>query len=133
MYLKDFTCFTSLYYNQCIDCNEPSKLKDRSNWLIGYARVSSADQVLDLQIDALLQAGCDRIFKEKLSSVKAKRPELDAAIDFLRPGDTLVVWRLDRLGRSLKDLIEIVSLLKDRGIAFKTLTEGIDTSTSGGS
>lgn len=102
--------------------------------LIGYARVSSADQDLNLQIDALIQAGCkkEHIFTDKLSAIKDNRPGLDKALSFLRPGDTLVVWRLDRLGRSLKDLIEIVEQLGVKKVNFKTLTDGIDTTTSGG-
>ena len=100
--------------------------------LVGYERVSSDDQCLALQRDALNKAGCDRIFSEKMSSAKADRPELTAAIAFLRTGDTLVVWRLDRLGRSLKDLLTIVEDLNARGIQFKSLTENIDTTSSGG-
>ena len=100
--------------------------------LIGYERVSSDDQCLDLQRDALNKAGCDRVFSEKISAAKADRPELIAAIAYLRSGDTLVVWRLDRLGRSLKDLLTIVEGLNARGIQFKSLTENIDTTSSGG-
>jgi DNA invertase Pin-like site-specific DNA recombinase len=100
--------------------------------LVGYERVSSEDQILDLQHDALVKAGCDRIFSEKLSGVKAIRPELAAALAYLRPGDTLVVWRLDRLGRSLKDLLIIIEDLSARGIGFKSLTENIDTTSSSG-
>lgn len=98
----------------------------------GYARVSSADQVLNLQIDALKKAGCSKVFEDVLSSVKADRPGLSAALQYLREGDTLIVWRLDRLGRSLKDLIAIIETLENHGVAFKSLTEGIDTGTSGG-
>lgn len=94
--------------------------------------MSRADQIIDLQIDALKKAGCGTIFEEKLSGVKADRPALAKALEYLREGDTLVVWRLDRLGRSLKDLIEIVETVQSRGIAFTTLHEGIDTNTSGG-
>lgn len=100
--------------------------------LIGYERVSSDNQCLALQRDALSKAGCDRVFSEKISAVKADRPELIAAIAYLRPGDTLVVWRLDRLGRSLKDLLTIVEDLNEKGIQFKSLTENIDTTSSGG-
>lgn len=100
--------------------------------LIGYERVSSDDQNLNLQHDALTKAGCNRIFSEKMSGAKDDRPELAAAISFLRPGDTLVVWRLDRLGRSLKNLLTIIEDLNDRGIGFKSLTESIDTTSSTG-
>jgi DNA invertase Pin-like site-specific DNA recombinase len=100
--------------------------------LVGYGRVSSDDQNLDLQNDALTGAGCDRIFADKISGAKDNRPGLDAALDHLRPGDTLVVWRLDRLGRSLKDLLIIIEDLNIRSIGFKSLTESIDTTTSGG-
>lgn len=100
--------------------------------LVGYERVSSDDQCLALQRDALLKVGCDRVFSEKISGAKADRPELLAVLAYLRPGDTLVVWRLDRLGRSLKDLLTIVEDLNARGIQFKSLTENIDTTSSGG-
>lgn len=100
--------------------------------LIGYARVSTQDQDPALQLDALHAAGCDRVFTEKASGAQRDRPELLAAIDFMRPGDTLVVWRLDRLARSIKQLIETVESLGDRGIGFRSLTEAIDTTTSGG-
>jgi DNA invertase Pin-like site-specific DNA recombinase len=99
---------------------------------IGYARVSTADQDLALQLDALNKAGCERIFEEKASGAKADRPKLAETLAFLRPDDTLVVWRLDRLGRSLKHLIETVTSLEDQGVAFQSLTEGFDTSTPGG-
>jgi len=99
---------------------------------IGYARVSGDDQNPDLQRDALRLAGCDRIYEEKESGGRADRPELLRLLDALRPGDTLVVWRLDRLGRSLKHLIETVERLEALGVAFQSLTEAIDTSTSGG-
>src|SRR5574339_303818 len=100
--------------------------------LVGYARVSTADQTLTLQQDALTKAGCERIFTDTASGSRADRPGLDEALDFARPGDTLVVWRLDRLGRSLRHLIDTVSLLQERGIGFKSLQEQIDTTTSGG-
>lgn len=100
--------------------------------LVGYERVSSDDQCLALQRDALSKAGWDRVFSEKISAAKADRPELAAALAYLRPGDTLVVWRLDRLGRSLKDLLTIVEDLNAREIQFKSLTENIDTTSSGG-
>jgi DNA invertase Pin-like site-specific DNA recombinase len=100
--------------------------------LIGYARVSKTLQDPALQHDALAAAGCTRTFIDKASGAKADRPQLAAALDYLREGDTLVVWRLDRLGRSLKHLIEVVNALHDRGIGFRSLTEGFDTTTPGG-
>src|SRR2546423_9625314 len=102
--------------------------------LIGYARVSTNEQNLDLQRDALLKAGVTPkdIYTDKVTGVKAERPGLTAALSHLRAGDTLIVWRLDRLGRSLKHLIETVTTLTEQGIAFKSLTEHIDTSTATG-
>ena len=99
--------------------------------LIGYARVSTQDQNLDLQLDALANDGCDKVFTETASGAKADRPILDEAIAYARPGDTLVVWRLDRLGRSLQHLMTTVAGLRDRGIGFRSLTEQIDTTTPG--
>jgi len=100
--------------------------------LVGYARVSTDDQNLDLQRDALNQAGCNQIFEDQLSGAKAERPGLQKALQYARAGDNLVVWRLDRLSRSLKDLIEMVALLEGKGIGLKSLQEAIDTQTSGG-
>jgi DNA invertase Pin-like site-specific DNA recombinase len=100
--------------------------------LIGYARVSTDDQNLDLQRDALHQAGCEQIFTDRISGTKAERKGLTDALSHLRSGDTLVVWRLDRLGRSLRHLIDTVTALQERGIGFKSLQESIDTTTSGG-
>src|SRR6266567_3912970 len=99
---------------------------------VGYARVSTTEQTLNLQLDALKKAGCSKIFTDTASGAKEERRGLDEAVAYLRPGDTLVVWRLDRLGRSLKHLIEVVTDLEKRGIGFKSLTESIDTTTSGG-
>src|SRR5215216_1916823 len=99
---------------------------------IGYARISTGEQTLDLQLDALTKAGCGKIYQETASGAKADRPVLDEVLSYLRKGDTLVVWRLDRLGRSLKHLIEVVAGLAERGIGFKSLTEQIDTTTPGG-
>src|SRR3954447_14406796 len=99
---------------------------------IGYARVSTSDQDLALQLDALNEAGCSRVFKERASGALDERRELARMIDHLREGDTVVVWRLDRLGRSLRHLIEIVGELEERKIGFCSLTEGIDTGTAGG-
>lgn len=100
--------------------------------LIGYARVSTADQNPQLQIDALTIAGCDRIFVDQASGAKAERPELASALEYLRPDDTLTVWRLDRLGRSLQHLIASVNDLSARHVGFRSLTEAIDTTTAGG-
>jgi DNA invertase Pin-like site-specific DNA recombinase len=100
--------------------------------LIGYARVSTDDQNLDLQRDALKQAGCEQIYTDRVSGTKDNRPGLTVALSHLRTGDTLVVWRLDRLGRSLRHLIDTVTGLQERGIGFKSLQESIDTTTSGG-
>lgn len=99
---------------------------------VGYARVSTFDQTLDLQQDALERAGAAKIFTDTASGAKVDRLGLEQAIAYLRPGDTLVVWKLDRLGRSLKHLIETVTLLDERGIGLKSLTEQIDTTTSAG-
>jgi DNA invertase Pin-like site-specific DNA recombinase len=100
--------------------------------LIGYARVSTQDQTLNLQKDALEKAGCSKIFTDTISGATLERPGLEKALAFIRPGDTLVVWRLDRLGRSLKHLIETITTLHDKKIGFKSITENIDTTTSGG-
>lgn len=100
--------------------------------LIGYARVSTDDQNLDLQKDALTRAGCERILEDHQSGAKAERPGLRVALDYARAGDTLVVWRLDRLSRSLKDLIEMITQLEARGIGLKSLQESLDTSSSSG-
>src|SRR2546421_8100823 len=100
--------------------------------LVGYARVSTNEQTLDLQKDALEKIGCTKIFSDVVSGAKAEREGLAEALDYVREGDTLVVWRLDRLGRSLKHLIETITELNDRKIGFKSLTENIDTTTSGG-
>lgn len=100
--------------------------------LVGYSRVSTADQNPRLQMDALEAAGCEKIFTEKASGAKRDRPELAAALDYARKGDTLVVWKLDRLARSLKQLIETVESLEERGVGFRSLTETIDTTSAGG-
>lgn len=100
--------------------------------LIGYARVSTQDQGTEMQRVALEAAGCARIYEETASGAQRDRPQLAAALDYLRPGDTLVVWRLDRLARSLKQLIETVEALEKRGVHFRSLTENIDTSTPNG-
>ncbi|WP_413208135.1 recombinase family protein [Rhodospirillum sp. A1_3_36] len=100
--------------------------------LIGYARVSTLDQDPTLQLDALKAAGCERIFSEHVSSAKASRPELIRALEWLRAGDVLVVWRLDRLARSLKQLIETVEDLQTRSVELRSLSEQIDTMNAGG-
>lgn len=100
--------------------------------LIGYARVSTVDQTPDLQLDALRSAGVSRIFVETASGAKADRPQLKAALDYIRPGDTLVVWKLDRLARSITQLISTVELLDRHGCGFRSLTETIDTTTPTG-
>src|ERR671938_239242 len=100
--------------------------------LIGYARISTDEQTLHLQRDALDKAGCERTFTDTISGATAERPGLSQALTFARPGDTLVVWRLDRLGRSLRQLIETVTDLEKRGIGFRSLTESIDTTSPGG-
>ena len=100
--------------------------------LIGYARVSTIDQNLDLQRNALIEAGCERIFTEQMSGAVADRPELMAATGYARMGDTLVVWKLDRLARSMKQLIETVDQLRARSIGFRSLTESLDTTTAQG-
>lgn len=99
---------------------------------IGYARVSTKDQNLDLQIEALEKAGCKKIYQEKISGATKNRPELDKMIEQFREGDELYVWRLDRLGRSLKNIIDLVLSLSDKGIIIKGLVDGVDTSTING-
>jgi len=99
---------------------------------IGYARVSTKDQNLDLQIEALEKAGCEKVFQEKISGVTKNRPELDKMIEQFREGDELYVWRLDRLGRSLKNIIDLVLSLSDKGIIIKGISDGVDTSTMNG-
>ena len=100
--------------------------------LIGYARVSTDDQNLNLQHDALKNAGCEKIFDDQITGSKIQRPGLEAILEFARTGDVIVVWRLDRLSRSLKDLIEMVALLDSKKIGLKSLQESIDTSSSSG-
>ena len=100
--------------------------------VIGYARTSTTDQKLDLQLDALRAAGADPIFRDQVSGMRTKRPGLDKALAVLKAGDTLAVWKLDRLGRSLPHLVAEVAGLKERGVGFKSLTESIDTGTPHG-
>ena len=99
---------------------------------IGYARVSRDDQQLDLQHDALTAAGCERIFSDKMSGAKASRPGLDEALAFARPGDVLVVWRLDRLGRSMSELLRLTANLESTGVGLESLKEQIDTTSAAG-
>lgn len=99
---------------------------------IGYARVSTRDQNLDLQLDALKKAGCDKIYEDTISGTTSQRPGLDKALDTLRDGDTLVVWKLDRLGRSVKDLLDFAGGLNNLGVGFVSLTDAIDTTTASG-
>jgi DNA invertase Pin-like site-specific DNA recombinase len=100
--------------------------------LIGYARVSTGEQNLDLQTDALKQAGCGEVYTDEMSGTKSERPGLAKALAYARAEDTLVVWRLDRLGRSLKDLVQKVEDLQKRGVGFRSLHESIDTTSSVG-
>ncbi len=100
--------------------------------LIGYARVSTAEQDTALQTDALRKAGCERVFEDTASGAKADRPGLADALAYLRDGDVLAVWRLYRLGRSMPHLIETIGALEARGVGFRSLTEAIDTTTPGG-
>lgn len=97
--------------------------------LIGYARVSTRDQNLDLQLDKLREVGCEKIFSDKASGVREDRPGLAEAIAYARSGDTLTVWKLDRLGRTMKSLIRFVDDLRESGVEFKSINEGLDTST----
>ncbi len=101
--------------------------------LVGYARVTTLDQHPEMQVDALHAAGCVRIFEEKASGAKSDRPQLAACLEYLRPGDTLVVWSLDRLGRNLLDLITRVQQLQGRDVQFRSLRESIDTATAAAS
>ena len=100
--------------------------------LIGYARVSTQDQNLELQREALRQAGCQKVFEDQVSGTLAERPGLAKAREMLREGDTLVVWKLDRLGRRVKQLVDLVGELQQQGVQFKSLTDAIDTGTPSG-
>lgn len=100
--------------------------------IVGYARVSTQDQSLELQLDALRVAGCEQVFSEKITGKYRERPELTTCLKMLRKEDVLVVWKLDRLARSLKDLVELINELESRQIGFRSLTEAIDTTTAGG-
>ena len=100
--------------------------------LVGYARVSTQDQNLDMQRKALTEAGCGKLFEEKATGSQTDRPGLIQTLEFAREGDTLVVWKLDRLGRSVKHLVELVATMEARGINFRSLTDNIDTGTPAG-
>ncbi|MBN2318300.1 MAG: recombinase family protein [Acidobacteria bacterium] len=100
--------------------------------LIGYARVSTEDQKIELQTDALEKCGCQKVFIDRISGTRSERPSLKEALAFLRPGDSLVVWKLDRLGRSVRDLVNLAGELEKRGVHFKSVTDSIDTSTPAG-
>lgn len=100
--------------------------------LIGYARVSTQDQNLELQREALIRMGCEKVFEDKASGCRADRPGLTKALETLRKGDTLAVWKLDRLGRSVKQLVDLIGDLHRRGVQFKSLTDAIDTGTPSG-
>ncbi len=99
---------------------------------LGYARISTLSQTLDHQIDALKQLNCDRIFTDEVSGSKKERPGLSHMKEVMRKGDTIIVWRLDRLGRSMKDLIELIEFFKDKEVLFLSIKEGIDTTTING-
>lgn len=100
--------------------------------LIGYARVSTLDQNLELQLSALEQAGCEKLYQDQISGTKTNRPGLNMALEVLRKNDTLVVWKLDRLGRTVKGLIELVNALHEKEIHFKSITDNVDTTTPSG-
>lgn len=125
---------TTLVRNQCVTNASVYRLRYKAamTTLIGYARVSTDDQNAELQVDALKKSGCLKVFTDKASGSLANRPQLDRMLDQLRPGDIVVVWRLDRLGRSLKNLIALVEELAEKGVGFRSLTESIDTTTANG-
>lgn len=107
-------------------------VRHMTSMIYGYARVSTNDQTTDLQRDTLEKAGCDRILTDVASGAKTHRPELDHMLDLLRKGDTVVVWKLDRLGRSVRNLVDLMTTFDEKGVQFRSLTESIDTSTPGG-
>jgi len=106
--------------------------KGNIDMLIGYARVSTQDQNLNLQIDDLRKSGCEKVFDDKVSGTRAERPGRTKALELMRTGDTLVVWKLDRLGRSVKQLVDLVAGLQKQNVQFKSLTDAIDTGTPSG-
>jgi DNA invertase Pin-like site-specific DNA recombinase len=99
---------------------------------IGYARISTIDQNLDLQLDALKQAGCEQVFTDKITGTKFDRPQLGELKKILRTGDTVIVWKMDRMGRGLRDMIILMKEFEDKSVGFKSITEGIDTTTNTG-
>lgn len=115
-----------------ISVSPDASLSSFETMLLGYARVSTEEQNLELQVDALERAGCERVFSDKLSGSCLDRPGLAAALSHLRSGDTLVVWKLDRLGRTVRQLVEFVAKLNQDGVEFRSLTDGIDTTTPAG-
>ena len=119
-------------YDNVLEVKEDLKSKNITKVLIGYARVSKEDQDLSLQLNALNEISWDKIFEDKISSTKKTRPGLDEALSHLRNGDILVVWKLDRLGRSVKSLVDLVISLESDGIKFRSITDNIDTSSSSG-
>ncbi|MCX6401818.1 MAG: recombinase family protein [Propionibacteriales bacterium] len=124
--------FSSQIEARTTDCDTNMVMATTTGSLVGYARVSTFEQHLDAQVSALAELSCIKVFTEKVSGTRADRPQLAAALDFVRAGDTLVVWRLDRLGRSLAHLISTVGELEERGVGFRSIHEGIDTTTSTG-
>lgn len=122
----------AVYFRDLVSVRPFSGNEKDQPMLIGYARVSTPEQKLDMQIDALEAAGCERVFTDVASGAKAARPGLDEVLSHLRKGDTLVVWKLDRLGRSQRHLLETVEGFKERGIHFRTITEGIETDNLAG-
>lgn len=119
-------------YDAILPCADEFRYTRTMRHLLGYARVSTTDQDAALQVDALQAAGCYWMFVDTISGALEHRPELDKLLDQLRPGDTLVVWRLDRLGRSIRHLIDQLQALADRGVGFRSLQETIDTTSPGG-
>src|SRR4249919_990377 len=117
---------------RAISAPRPGEDGSSKGMLLGYARVSTIDQNLALQRDALNEAGCGKIFTEQMSGAVTDRPAFHDALEFARSGDTLIVWKLDRLARSMKQLIETVETLRVRGIGFRSLTEALDTTTAQG-
>jgi DNA invertase Pin-like site-specific DNA recombinase len=110
----------------------PAKKHSVQGVAIGYARVSTDDQNLTIHLDAIKKSGCERVFTDKVSGTRLMRPGLDDALSHLRAGDTLVVWKLDRLARSVKGLVDLVNALEAREVHFRSLTDGIDTKTPAG-
>jgi CBS domain-containing protein len=124
--------FSESLSRKCTDTMGCEKEDRRGRMRIGYTRVSTDEQSLDLQLDALKKARCKRVFTDKASATKSDRPGLADAVSHLRSGDVLVIWKLDRLGRTVKGLVEFVADLQERGVQFRSLTDGIDTTTPAG-